>query len=191
MHQSCVYPRADGYEALPGEFSGIAGVAVDRTGRVYIGDPGQNAVRAYTKNLTFLGSIGQPPVAPTGDEEEEVTESWLDTPVGVTVDHRGRIGVNDGRNARVAFYSVAYDEANYSNDAEGNSLAPPISRFEFQLDGTVSVEDFTMGLAEQCDPASLISSDPDAPLHAVRLPSATRTAVTCSTRRVATWPPIR
>ena len=57
----------------------------------------------------------------------------------MAVDHLNRIGVTDAGNARVAFYSVTYD----------GPSAPPVATFEFQLDTTVAVSDFSMGLAEQ------------------------------------------
>jgi hypothetical protein len=133
-HQACV----GGAATQPNEFSGVTGTAIDQAGRIYVADHAQNAVQVFDRDLQHLGWIGRP-----GLETNPLAE--LEGPVGVAIDHLGRIGVTDGGHSRVAFYSVI---SNPPPPPPTGLIRFPV-QFEFQLDTTVAVEDFNMGLAEQ------------------------------------------
>lgn len=137
MHDACLSPgdtedpdnppRA----SMAGEFSTVTGATIDAGGRIYITDHAQNVVQVLDQDGGTLGWIGRP--------GEQAAPGELSGPVGVSFDHLGRIGVIDGGNSRVVFYSLTFDP----------DTGAPASTFEFQLDVTVSVSDFPMGLAEQ------------------------------------------
>jgi hypothetical protein len=140
-HDACkAADPSPGYETgtptFAGEFSTVTGVTVDQSGHIYITDHAQNAVQVLdAADGHTLGWIGRPGVQPAPGE--------LSGPVGVAIDHLGRVGVIDGGNSRVVFFTVSYSASNV-----------PTATFEFQLDTTVSVSDFPMGLAEQWGPTS-------------------------------------
>ncbi|MEO8677476.1 MAG: MBG domain-containing protein [Vicinamibacterales bacterium] len=112
----------------PGEFSTVTGAAIDASGHIYVADHAQDLIQVFDRDLNPLGWIGRPQVP---------GPSALDGPVGIAIDHLGRIGVTDSGHARVAFYTVTYPGG------------VPSAQFEFQLDTTVAVSDFTMGMADQ------------------------------------------
>jgi hypothetical protein len=135
MHDACKsgdptpeFP--DGTPTFDGEFSTVTGVTIDQAGHIYVTDHGQNVAQVFDANGNTLGWIGKPGVQAAPGE--------LMGPVGVAVDHLGRVGVIDGGNSRVVFYTVTYSPENV-----------PAATFEFQLDTVVSVSDFPMGLVEQ------------------------------------------
>ena len=70
----------------------------------------------------------------------EAAPGELSGPVGVMIDHLGRLGVTDAGNARVVFYALTFPGG------------VPVATFKFQLDTTVAVDDFPLGLAEQIGP---------------------------------------
>jgi hypothetical protein len=135
MHDACkngdptvAYPN--GTPTFDGEFSTVTGLTIDQAGHIYVTDHAQNAVQVFDVDGNTLGWIGKPGVQPAPGE--------ILGPVGVAIDHLGRVGVIDAGNSRVVFYSVTYSPSNV-----------PTATFEFQLDTVVSVSDFPMGLAEQ------------------------------------------
>lgn len=125
---SLAYPT--GTPTFDGEFSTVTGVTVDQSGHIYVTDNAQNVVQVFDVNGNTLGWIGKPGVQPA--------PGAILGPVGVAIDHLGRVGVIDAGNSRVVFYDVAYSPTNV-----------PTATFSFQLDTVVSVGDFPMGLAEQ------------------------------------------
>ncbi len=137
MHDACLNP-GDPDDPLnppvntgPGEFSTVTGAIVDDLGHIYITDHAQSVVQVFNLAGDTVGWIGKPGVQPAPGE--------INGPVGLAFDHLNRLGVIDGGNSRVVFYSLKFDPV---TDA-------PTATFEFQLDVTVSVQDFPMGLAEQ------------------------------------------
>lgn len=136
---ACLNPDT-GYIPGPGEFSTVTGLAVDASGRIYVADHAQNVVQVFDRDGGHLGWIGRPGAVPSPGD--------LLGPVGVTIDHLGRLGVTDAGHARVAFYTVDFP------------LGAPVATFQFQLDTTVAVDDFPMGLAEQWGPGPLPTLDP-------------------------------
>jgi len=124
-----------GHVTEPGEFSTVTGVTVDAQSRIYITDHAQNVVQVFDRDGNHLGWIGRPGQQPAPGE--------LLGPVGLTFDHLGRLGVIDGGNARVVFYSLAFHP----------TTGVPTATFEFQLDTTASVDDFPMGLVEMVGPS--------------------------------------
>ena len=137
MHDACLNPgdandpNFPPVNSGPGEFSTVTGAIVDDLGHIYITDHAQSVVQVFNVNGDTVGRIGKPGVQPAPGE--------INGPVGLAFDHRHRLGVIDGGNSRVVFYSLQFDP---QTDA-------PTATFEFQLDVTVSVQDFPMGLAEQ------------------------------------------
>ena len=123
-----------GHITTDGEFSTVTGLAVDAAGHIFVADHAQNVVQVFDRNGVTIGWVGKPPVLPEGSPMPDYA---LSGPVGVGLDHLGRLGVVDGGNARVAFYDLDF--------SSGTVLAT----FRFQLDTTVSVEDFPIGMAEQ------------------------------------------
>lgn len=144
LDSACLNPQS-GYLPDEGEFGTLTGAAVDEDGHIYLADHVQNVVQVFDRDGEHLGWIGRPGQASGA--------AVLNGPVGVTIDHLGRVAVTDAGNARVAFYTVTFDP----------DTGAPTASFEFQLDTTVAVDDFTMGLAEQTsiDPMGrFIATDP-------------------------------
>ena len=136
MHDACKnadatpeYPQ--GTPTFDGEFSTVTGVTIDSSGHIYVTDHAQSVVQVFDLNGNTLGWIGKPGVQPA--------PGAIAGPVGVAVDHLGRVGVIDGGNSRIVFYSVAF--APLTN--------VPTATFEFQLDTVGSFSDYPMALAEQ------------------------------------------
>jgi hypothetical protein len=141
MHDACKSPDSteeypNGTPTFAGEFSTVTGVTVDQSGHIYVTDNAQNVVQVFDTEGTTLGWIGKPGVQPAPGE--------ILGPVGVAIDHLGRVGVIDAGNSRVVFYDVAFDPTS----------GAPTATFDFQLDTVVSVGDFPMGLAEQWGPTA-------------------------------------
>jgi hypothetical protein len=125
----------NGTPTFAGEFSTVTGVTIDQAGHIYVTDHAQNVVQVFDVDGNTLGWIGKPGVQAAPGE--------IQGPVGVAIDHLGRLGVIDAGNSRVVFYTVSYSPENV-----------PTATFEFQLDTVVSVGDFPMGLAEQWGPSA-------------------------------------
>jgi len=70
-----------------------ASVAVDVTGRIYIGNAGKGNVEVYGSDLSLIGKLG------LGDGEFRV-------PIGIAVDSAGLIYVVDSRDNRVKIYNA-------------------------------------------------------------------------------------
>jgi len=128
QHDSCHLPEAG--PAQPGQFSTVTGVEIDAAGNIYVSDHSQKQVQVFDRNGVYLTSIGKPGGSNPGGAGD------LAGPVGLFIDEQfGRLGVIDADNARASFYDI--------------SNGPAAVTFQFQIDTTVAVDDFPMGVAMQ------------------------------------------
>jgi hypothetical protein len=118
-----------------GEFSTVTGAIIDAQSHIFVTDHAQSVVQVFNKDGATIGWIGKPGVQAAPGE--------LNGPVGLAIDYDerlgDRLGVIDGNNARVVFYTLSYDP-----DTE-----EPTATFEFQLDINAAIQDFPMGLMKQ------------------------------------------
>jgi hypothetical protein len=130
QHDACQDNPDNQHPILPGEFSTITGVKVDSNGTIYVADNANNAIRVFDRNGNYITSVGQPGGSNPG------TNGDLLGPVGVFVDEKfNRLGVIDQGHGRAVFYDLTNGPANVT--------------FEFQIDTTVAVDDFPMGVIMQ------------------------------------------
>ncbi|MFN0142089.1 MAG: NHL repeat-containing protein, partial [Mycobacterium sp.] len=128
QHDSCHLPESG--PSLPGQFSTVTGVEIDAAGNIYVSDHSQQQIQVFDRNGIYLTSIGKPGGTNPGGAGD------LAGPVGLFIDEQfGRLGVIDADNARAVFYDI--------------TNGPAAVTFEFQIDTTVSVDDFPMGVAMQ------------------------------------------
>jgi len=128
QQHSCHLPEAG--PSQPGQFSTITGVEIDAAGNIYISDHAQQQVQVFDRDGVYLTSIGKPGGTNPGGTGD------LAGPVGLFIDDWfGRLGVIDADNARAVFYDI--------------SGGPAAVAFQFQIDTTVAVDDFPMGVAMQ------------------------------------------
>lgn len=78
-----------------------AGVAVDHSGKIYIGDTGNQVVRVVERGVitTFAGRPGI--CRFSQDQAHPVEDAILCVPSGVAIDSRGRVYILDGGNGRI------------------------------------------------------------------------------------------
>jgi hypothetical protein len=87
-------PCGDGGSALAAALDGVAGLAVDGSGNLYISDPGDNAIRkvdASTGNIsTFAGDLQHKHAGYSG-ENKTAAGSLLNYPAGISLDSSGNL----------------------------------------------------------------------------------------------------
>lgn len=128
QHDSCHRPEAG--PTQPGQFSTVTGVEIDAAGNIYVSDHAQQQIQVFDRDGDYVTSIGKPGGTNPGGAGD------LAGPVGLFIDDQfGRLGVIDADNARAVFYDIA----------DG----PEAVAFQFQIDTTVAVDDFPMGVAMQ------------------------------------------
>jgi DNA-binding beta-propeller fold protein YncE len=82
--------------AVPGQFYGPRDVAVDREGRVYVGDTGNKRVQVFDAGLSYLYAFGGP----------GIVEGRMDEPVGLAIGPDDLLYVADTWNRRVLVFTL-------------------------------------------------------------------------------------
>src|SRR5208283_1508631 len=102
----------DGGPATSASINAPQGVAVDSLGNVYIADTGNNVVRAVSTagTIATIAGGGSAPEGAAG-YSGPATGAWLQSPLGLTVDSRGRIYVADSWNGLVRMLTPASGSA--------------------------------------------------------------------------------
>jgi sugar lactone lactonase YvrE len=90
----------DGGPALAAQFAGIAAVAVDSAGSLYIADASSHRVRKVDAAGTITTVAGSGTRGYRGDNGP-AKDAWLNYPSGVAVDPTGNVYIGDRSNARV------------------------------------------------------------------------------------------
>ena len=81
----------DFVNAWPAQVGNSSGIAVDRSGRVFVADQPRGRINEFTSDGTFLARFGRP-----GSDNGEFRQ-----PLGLATDARGDLYVADSRNDRV------------------------------------------------------------------------------------------
>jgi streptogramin lyase len=79
-------------------FNGPAGIAVDASGNVYIGDSKNNIIRKITSTGTVSTLAG---TGVQGSSNGALTSATFNSPQGVAVDQYGRVFVTDTGNGLI------------------------------------------------------------------------------------------
>ena len=87
--------RPPGYGSGDGEFHDLSAIAIDREGRIYVTEVGNNRVQVFTSSGEFLHKWG---TAGSGD-------GAFDVPRGIAVDREGRVYVTEVGNNRVQVFT--------------------------------------------------------------------------------------
>ncbi len=85
---------AGGPGGEPGRFSAPGGLAVDRAGRLYVADTGNDRIQRFSSSGNLLGTIGEPGTGP----------GQLDAPSGVAITPGDHLYVADTGNRRIQEY---------------------------------------------------------------------------------------
>lgn len=96
---------ADGYggdngPALQARLSPIRGLAVDASGNLYIGDPGNDRIRRVDPKGKITTVAGNGSTGYNGDAQT-ATSAWLNEPIGITIDPYGVVYFTDSYGDRV------------------------------------------------------------------------------------------
>lgn len=117
------------------------GVTIDRTGRIYVADRGNHAVRALTRNndgsvsVVTLAGVG----GVAGYRDGAALAAQFNEPAGVSVDGDGRVYIADAGNSLIRRLDLDGQVSTYAGFAEG---APLRSRSGF-VDGLVGQARFS------------------------------------------------
>ena len=97
----------DGGLATSAQISGVNGLAVDKTGNLYIADPFNNRVRRVDPNGVITTYVGNGSIGFSGDGGP-ATDAMLTFPGGLAVDSSGTLYVGDVFNYRVREVAAAF-----------------------------------------------------------------------------------
>jgi sugar lactone lactonase YvrE len=81
------------------QFSWVSDVVVDNRGRIFVGDPNNQRVQVFDKNLSYVQTLGQ-----TGISGKD--NAHFDNPNGLALDKSGALYVVDRNNCRVQKFSA-------------------------------------------------------------------------------------
>ena len=97
----------DGGLATSAQISGVNGLAIDKTGNLYIADPFNNRVRRVDPNGVITTYVGNGAIGYSGDGGP-ATDALLTFPGGLAVDSSGTLFVGDVFNYRVREVAAAF-----------------------------------------------------------------------------------
>jgi len=126
MSELHVFSKAGQHQGAINGVVGIASVAVDSIGRIYVGnvrENGKSNVEVYGADLSFIGMLG-------------MGEGEFRSPIGITVDSAGLIYVVDGRDSEVKVYN-ADRSFNFSFGSKGTGDG------QFQLPTSIVINEIT------------------------------------------------
>jgi uncharacterized protein (TIGR03437 family) len=135
----------DGGPAAAAQLNGPQGLAVDKSGNVFIADTGNNAVRQVAKNGTITTFVGSGTAGSGGNQ--------LAAPQGVAADATGNVYIADTQNARVQ--KVAGGSA--STLAGGSSFYTPVGG-AVDAAGNVYVADVNNNVVRVISPSGSVST---------------------------------
>ena len=163
---------ADG-NGLAARFSTPSGVAVDRSGALYVADTGNNAVRRVGPDGTTTTVAGG---GVAGFRDGTGAEARFDAPIGIAVDGHARVLVADTYNDRIRFITPDGAVSTLAGSTRGFADGPASeARFDTPCgiavagDGTIYVADAGNDRIRAITPAGLVSTVID-PSHGVFRP---------------------
>jgi len=126
MNQLHVFSKAGQYQGSINGLVGLASVAVDAIGRIYVGnirDNGKSNVEVYGADLSLIGMLG-------------MGEGEFRSPIGIAVDSAGLIYVVDGRDSEVKIYNADRSfRSSFGSKGSGNG--------QFQLPTSIAINEVT------------------------------------------------
>ncbi len=126
MNQLHVFSKAGQYQGSINGLVGLASVAVDSIGRIYVGNirgNGKSNVEVYGADLSLIGMLG-------------MGEGEFRSPIGIAVDSTGLIYVVDGRASEVKIYNPDRSfRSSFGGKGSGNG--------QFQLPTSIAINDVT------------------------------------------------
>ena len=97
----------DGGAATSAELDVPSGVAVDRSGNIYIGDRLNNRVRIVTASTGIISTVAGDGTEGYSGDGGAATSAELNWPVGVAVDSSGNIYIGDYSNSRIRMVTAS------------------------------------------------------------------------------------
>ncbi len=135
MSELHVFSKAGQHQGSINGVVGLAAVAVDSIGRIYVGnvrENGKSNVAVYGADLSFIGMLG-------------MGEGEFRSPIGITVDSAGLIYVVDGRDSEVKVYNAdrSFNFSFGSKGAGNGQFQLPTSIVINEITSEILIPDFT------------------------------------------------
>jgi len=129
---SCFVRQWGGWGYGPGQFQEPMGIAVDRSGLVYVADWGAHVVQVFDPDGSWVRTIGKP-----GEGRGE-----LFRPTDVAISPEGEVWVTDRDNGRISIFTTDGSEAGTFKPGAGMHYPTGI---DFSSDGSFVVLDYEQG----------------------------------------------